>query len=403
MLTLNVQRMSQVKPSATLAMTAKAKALQKQGVDVVNLSAGEPDMKTPACIVDAARRAIDERQSHAYTNARGTDELVAAMQQKLLREQTVSYAANEVIATIGTKGALMLAIDALIGPGDEVVMFAPYWVTYPDLVRLAGGTPVVVQTHRESDYQPDLQTLKSALTPRTKLVILNSPNNPTGAGWPESVLRGVMDLLRGTDIWVISDEIYERLVYGDFQHASPAAFSDDARGRTLYVGGVAKAYAMTGWRVGVAAGPQVLIDAMVTLQQQRTTCATGVAQAAAAYALRESPEVTAAVEDMRRTYTGRRLAVLERVSSIAGVKVRPPEGAFYLFLDVNERLPGTYKGTAVPDDVALASLLLEQAHVAFVPGTPFSGPGCLRMSFAASDSALEDGLSRLERFLSDLR
>jgi aspartate aminotransferase len=402
MMSLNNARMSQVKPSATLAMAAKAKGLQKQGVDIVNLSAGEPDMKTPACIVEVAKKALDSREAHAYTAARGTDELIAAMQQKLEREQKTKYAPAEVIATVGTKGALMLAIDALVGPGDEAIMFAPYWVTYPDLVRLAGGTPVVVHTARASAYQPTLADFEKAITPKTKLVILNSPNNPTGAGWPEPLLRAIMKRLEGTGIWVISDEIYERLVYDGFQHVSPTSFSADAKARTLFVGGVAKAYAMTGWRLGVAAGPQLLIDAMVTLQQQRTTCATGVSQAAAAYALREPPEVTAAVEEMRKTYERRRKLVIDRVKSIEGISMHAPEGAFYVFLDVSARLPGTLDGAAIGDDVGLSAALLEKAHLALVPGTPFDGPGCLRMSYAASESVIEQGLDRLDGLLKQL-
>ncbi|HEY4222471.1 MAG TPA: aminotransferase class I/II-fold pyridoxal phosphate-dependent enzyme, partial [Myxococcota bacterium] len=271
-LTLNSARMSAVRPSATLAMAAKAKALAKSGVDVCNLSAGEPDFKTPACIVDAAKKALDSREAHAYTAGRGTDELVEAMRLKLKREQKVDYAVNEVIATIGTKGALMLALDALVGPGDEVVLFAPYWVTYADLVRLAGGTPRVIRTRREDGYQPRLTGEDKALLKRAKCVIVCSPNNPTGAGWPESVMRAIYAELEGTNAWVISDEIYERLVYGDCKHVSPVSFNDDAKNRTLWVGGVAKAYAMTGWRVGVAAGPRALVDAMLTLQSQRTTC-----------------------------------------------------------------------------------------------------------------------------------
>ncbi|MBI1946972.1 MAG: pyridoxal phosphate-dependent aminotransferase [Deltaproteobacteria bacterium] len=401
-LSLNIRRMNAVRPSATLAMAAKAKALQKSGVDVANLSAGEPDFKTPDCIVDYARRALDDRAAHAYTNARGTDELVDAMRAKLKREQYTDYAVSEVIATVGTKGALMLAIDALVGEGDEVVLFAPYWVTYADLVRLAGGTPVVVRTRREHGYRPSPADLEQALSPRTKLVVLCSPSNPTGAGWPEELLRTIYARLRGTDTWVISDEIYERLTYGAFRHVSPVSFDDDARSRTLWVGGVAKAYAMTGWRVGVAAGPKLLVDAMITLQQQRTTCAAAVAQAAAAYALRESPDVTAAVEHMRTTYEKRRALVLERCARLPGVQVHPPDGAFYVFLDLSKRLPGIHKGRAIADDVKLSELLLEEAHVALVPGTAFDGPGCLRLSYAASESVIEQGFDRLERFLADI-
>lgn len=401
-LSLNTTRMSAVRPSATLAMAAKAKAMQKAGIDVANLSAGEPDFKTPACIVDYARRALDDRATHAYTNARGTDELIDAMRAKLRREQYTDYAVNEVIATVGTKGALMLAIDALVGAGDEVVLFAPYWVTYADLVRLAGGTPVVVRTKREHGYRPSPADLERALTPRTKLVVLCTPSNPTGAGWSEELLRTIYTRLRGTDTWVISDEIYERLTYGAFRHVSPVSFDDDARNRTLWVGGVAKAYAMTGWRVGVAAGPKPLIDAMITLQQQRTTCAAAVAQAAAAYALRESADVTAAVEEMRRTYEKRRGLVLERAARLPGVAVHPPEGAFYVFLDLSTRLPGTHRGRAIADDVKLSEILLEEAHLALVPGTAFDGPGGLRLSYAASESVIEQGFDRLERFLAEL-
>jgi aspartate aminotransferase len=397
-LTLNTARMSAVKPSATLGMAAKAKALVKQGVDVVNLSAGEPDFATPACIVDAARSVIGQRSSHAYTAPRGTDEMLEATALKLKREQLVDYATTEMIVTVGTKGALMLAIDALCGPGDEVVMFAPYWVTYADLVRLSGATPVVVQTTRENHYRPTLADFEAALTPKTKLVILNSPNNPTGTGWPEELQRAIMNRLVGTDVWVISDEIYEKLVYGGFKHVSPVNFSDDAKARTIYVGGVAKAYAMTGWRVGIAAGPKLAIDAMLTLQSQRTTCATAIAQVAAAYALRESPDVVSAVNTMLAAYTKRRDLILERAKAIPGVHAVAPDGAFYLFLDVNERLRTMTNNGAAVDDVWLANTLLEQGKVATVMGSAFEGHGCLRVSYAASEDAINLGFDRIGAF-----
>jgi aspartate aminotransferase len=400
-LSLNVARMSAVKPSATLGMAAKAKALIKQGVDVVNLSAGEPDFKTPSCILDAARGALDQRSSHAYTAPRGTDDLLDAIAVKLQREQHTSYGPTELIATVGTKGALMLAIDALVGPGDEVVLFAPYWVTYADLVRLAGATPIVVHTTRERGYQPTMEQVEQAITPKTKLVILNSPNNPTGAGWPESLLRAIMSRLAHTDAWVISDEIYEKLTYGDFKHVSPVSFSDDAKNRTIYVGGVAKAYAMTGWRVGVAAGPKLAIDAMLTLQSQRTTCATAIAQVAAAYALRESPDVVAAVNEMKAAYTKRRELVLERARALGGVAVHPPEGAFYAFLDVSARLDKKVIDGAKATDTWLAGALLEQGRVATVMGSAFEGDGCLRLSYAASESDINRGFDRIGAFLNE--
>ncbi len=402
MLSINRTRMDVVKPSATLEMAAKAKALAKTGVDVANLSAGEPDFKTPLCIVEVAKKALDSRSAHAYTAARGTDELIDAMKQKLKREQKVDYQTAEVIATIGTKGALSLAFDALVGTGDEVVLFAPYWVTYPDLVRLAGGTPVTVPTTIDDGYRPDLAAFDRAITAKTKVVVLNSPNNPTGAGFDEGTLRAIMKRLEGTGIWVVSDEIYERLVYGSFRHVSPASFGPDARSRTLVVGGVAKAYAMTGWRLGIAAGPQPLIDAMMVLQQQRVSCATAVSQAAAAYALTEPPEVTAAVDGMLKAYTERRAYVIERCARIEGARLHPPEGAFYAFLDLSARLPGTHKGRRLDSDVDLSRLLLEEAHVAAVPGSPFEGKGGVRLSYAASLETLDKGLTRIEQFVADL-
>jgi aspartate aminotransferase len=397
-LTINATRMNAILPSATLGMAAKAKALAKQGAPVCNLSAGEPDFPTPACIIEAIAPKLNDRGQHAYTNSRGTDELLEAIRTKLQRDNGVAYADNEVIATVGTKGGLMMAIDALVGAGDEVVMFAPYWVTYADLVRLAGGTVRIVHTVASDDYVPTAAQLRGVVNERTKLVILNSPNNPSGAGWPRARLVELMAVLEGSNAWVISDEIYERLVYDGFEHASPASFSADARSRTLYVGGVAKAYAMTGWRVGIAAGPKPIIDAMLTLQQQRTTCPTALAQTAAAFALRENGDVTAAVKQMLAAYTKRRELVLQRIARIPGLTAVRPKGAFYVLVDVSARLPVQVHGQPVHDDVALANALLENIHVATVMGSAFAAPGCLRMSYAASEDTLNEAFDRLERF-----
>lgn len=394
---LNEKRMSVVNPSATLEMSRKAKALKASGVDVAVLSAGEPDFPTPECILDAADKAARNGATR-YTPARGTADLVDAMQTKLKRDQGVDYAENEVISTVGTKGAVSLAFDATIGEGDEVIIFAPYWVTYPTLVKLAGGVPVVVETKREGGYQPSAEALKAAITPRTRGVMLNSPNNPTGAAYTEETLRALLSVLEGTDIWVYSDEIYERLQYGG-EHVSTAQLSADARERTIYLGGVAKAYAMTGWRLGVAAGPSSVVDAMILLQQQRASCAPAISQAAGAYAMREPPEVLAALDEMRVAFTRRRSAALEQLGRIDGVQVSPPGGSFYLFVDVSERLPAKIDGEAIADDMALATRLLEESHVAVVPGSPFGAPGSFRMSFAAADDTIEKGIDRIARFL----
>ena len=402
-LQLNENRMGVIQPSATLEMARKARALRLAGVDVANLSAGEPDFPTPACIRDAAVRALNEgtKATH-YTPARGTEELIEAMRTKLRRDQGVEFETAEMIPTVGTKGGLSLAFDALLGAGDEVIIFSPYWVTYPDLVRLSGATPVIVPTERANGYQPDPERLRAAITPRTKAVVLNTPGNPTGAGLGKECIHALMKEVEGSDIWVLSDEIYEKLTYDGFEHISPLSVSEDARSRTLFLGGVAKGYAMTGWRLGVAAGPQKLIDAMILLQQQRVTCPTGVAQAAAAYAMMEPPEVVQALDEMRSAYATRRALVLDDLRQIPGVHVHAPEGAFYCFVDIRERLPGAHRGRDVHDDIQLATLLLEEANVAVVPGTPFGAPGGFRISFASAESNLKKGIGRIAEWMTAL-
>jgi aspartate aminotransferase len=400
-LVLNEKRLSAVKPSATLEMSRKAKAMRADGIDVKNLSAGEPDLPMPSCIADAADEAVRAGATR-YTPSRGTADVVHAMREKYKRDQGIEFSEQEVMATVGTKGALSLAIDALVGEGDEVILFSPYWVTYPDLVRLAGGTPVKVKTRFEDGFLPDLEAFAAAITENTKLVILNTPGNPTGRGLPESFLRALMGQLEGTGIWVISDEIYERLVYGDFSHVSPAQISDDAKSRTLIVGGVAKAYAMTGWRLGCAAGPSKLIDAMIVLQQQRLSCPTASAQAAAAYALREPKEVADAADFMRGEFEKRRELALAELSKINGLRVYPPDGAFYLFVDAAAYLPGTHAGRRIESDTDLCTLLLQEAHVATVPGTPFGTPGGFRMSYAASADDIKEAIGRVSRFMAEI-
>ena len=372
--------------------------MKAAGEDVKILSAGEPDFPTPTPILDEADRQLRAGATR-YTPARGINPLVDAIVHKHERDQGITFDKTEVMSTVGTKGALSLAIDALVGEGDEVILFSPYWVTYPDLIRLAGGTPVVVETTVEEGWTPSADKLKAALTDKTKAVILCTPTNPTGKGIDKETLTAMMGHLEGTGVWVISDEIYERLTYGGFTHTSPAQISDDARARTLIVGGVAKAYAMTGWRLGTAAGPKPLIDAMILLQQQRNSCATAVSQAAAAYALKDPPEVKAAVDEMLAAYATRRDLVVELVRGIEGAQVVEPDGSFYCFVDVRGHLPGTKDGKRLETDLDLANALLEEAKVAVVPGTPFGAPGGFRISFATDEATLKDGIGRIRDFL----
>ncbi len=388
LLTLN-ERVLKLGSSATLAMKARAKALTDRGISVMTLSAGEPDFDTPQVIKEAAKKALDKGISR-YTGVRGSDDLIHAMRIKFERDQKVRYDASQVLSTVGAKSAISQAIDALIGAGDEVIVFSPYWVSYTELISLAGGTPVLVHASKEQGYVPTPEQLRAAITPRTKAIILNSPNNPSGAVFSEAALRGLMDVVKDSKIWVISDEIYEHLLFDNVKHVSPASFSDDAYSRTLVITGASKAYAMTGWRVGVVGGPKELVGAMVKLQEQRYTCIATVAQAACAYALLEPPEVKAEIEKMRQAYEMRRNKTLEIVASMPGVTCFKPQGAFYVLLDFS---------SITKDDQVLADRLLDEAHVALVAGSAFGVPGTVRMSLASSMETITEGLTRIRKWL----
>lgn len=398
-LVTNRERMAAVRPSPTVEMTRLAREMRSRGVDIASLSVGELESPTPRCIVDVVERALRDDRGTGYTNPRGSEDLVDAMRTKFVRDQGVRYADDEVMSTVGAKGAISLALDALVGAGDEVILFAPYWVSYPDLVALAGATPVVVQTSAATGYHPTAAQLQAALSPRTKAVIFNTPANPTGVVFSHEQLSELLEVLNGTAIWVVSDEIYERVTFDDAVHVSPAGLSEDARRRTLVVSGVSKSYAMTGWRLGVVAGPKQAIDAMLLLQQQRLTCAPALSQLAAAYALREPPPVRAAVQEICAGLTGRREALLAMLARLPACHTQRPTGAFYVWVSVEELLreQGPRRGFA--SDVELARQLLEQARVATVPGSAFGSPGHLRLSFAAGQETLNRAMTRLAAFV----
>ncbi len=391
-------RVLQLSPSATLQMQAKAKALKDQGVSVVVLSAGEPDFETPKVIVEVAKLALDKGVSR-YTAVRGSDELIKAMQLKFKRDQKVHYGPLQVLSTVGAKSAIAMALESVAGPGDEVIILAPFWVSYPEQVRLTGAKPVIVSASQKQNYVPTAEMIKSAITPRTKAIILNSPNNPTGAVFSEQVLREIMEVLVGTSIWVISDEIYEHLVFDGEKHVSPASFSADAYARTLVISGASKGYAMTGWRVGVVGGPLPLVDAMVKLQQQRYSCIASISQAAAAYALQETPELCVEIENMRLAYQARRDEVMHLMKELPHVKCIKPKGAFYAFLDFSEWMGKMHRGSLIENDEILALRLLSEAHVAVVSGTAFGAPGCVRLSIASSMPDIREGMKRIQNWL----
>ncbi|MBL4818900.1 MAG: pyridoxal phosphate-dependent aminotransferase [Deltaproteobacteria bacterium] len=375
------KRVLELEASVTLAMKAKSKALADQGISVISLSAGEPDFETPSCIVQAAHKALDAGVSR-YTAVRGNDDLISAMRHKFKRDQNLDYDATQVISSCGAKSSLSMAFDAVLSPGDEAIILTPYWVSYPDMVKLTGAKPVFAQ--------PSIESIEQALSEKTRVIIVNSPNNPSGQVLPKSFFQDLMKKLEGTDVWVISDEIYEHLVFDDARHISPASLSKDAYSRTIVINGVSKGYAMTGWRVGITAGPKEVIGAMTKLQGQRYTCIPTIAQKAAAYALSEPPELQTEIEKMRSAYQERRDKFLEEISKIPNVKCSKPQGAFYAFPDFS----------AYGDDIALAEKLLGEAHVSMVPGSAFGAPGHLRISLAASEEDIVAGVQKIGAYLS---
>ena len=381
-----------LKPSPTLSITANANALTAEGVDVISFAAGEPDFNTPDAICDAAIAAIKAGMTK-YTPSSGTKELKEAIAAKLDRENGLKYSPDQIVASCGAKHSVYNTMQVLLDPGDEVILIAPYWMTYADQIRLAGGVPVVVHTSGDDDFVPSLAALKGAITGKTRAIVLNSPSNPTGAVLPRETLKEIASLALRHDLWIVADEIYERLVYG-VTHQSIATLGRDVYDRTITINGVSKTYSMTGWRIGFAAAPLPVAKAMSNLQDQVTSNPTAFAQkgAVAAYAMPSD-----AVEAMRAEFEARRDLVVAGLRRIPNVKVPEPKGAFYVFPDVSH-----YLGGEIASDAALATYLLEKANVATVPGSVFEGTGHLRMSYAASRNDIERGVARIAEALAAL-
>lgn len=391
-------RISKMEPSATLKMAAKAREFSDKGIDVVVMSAGEPDFTTPKCIIDVAKASLDQGKTH-YSPIRGNKGMIKALQHKFLRDQKVEYAENEVMCTVGAKSAIMMALTSIINPLDEVIIFAPYWVSYKEQIALAGGIPVIVEGCKENSFIPSKEDIKKAITKKTKAIIINSPNNPSGSIMDKNFLLDLALLLQNTNIWLISDEIYEKLLFDGATHYSPSALSEDMRARTVVISGVSKAYAMTGWRVGFAAGPKEIISAMAILQGQETTCLPDFIQDAASFAIMEPQEVLKEISLMKSSYSQRRDLALEKISKIKDLWAFKPKGAFYLWVDFNKICGQKIKGQPVIDDMDLSMRILSEAHVACVPGTPFGGKGFLRFSLASSPKDIELGFTRIGHWL----
>jgi aspartate/methionine/tyrosine aminotransferase len=389
-------RIAAVSESATLAVDAKAKALKAQGEDVIGFGAGEPDFPTPAHIVEAAAAACRDPRNHRYTPAAGLPELRDAIATKTARDSQFDVTAAQVLVTNGGKQAVEEAFAALLDPGDEVLLPAPYWTTYPEVVRLAGGVPVEVQTTPESGYKVTVEQLERALTPRTKVLLFVSPSNPTGAVYNEDEMRALGTWADERGLWVVTDEIYEHLVYGTARFHSMPVLVPELAERCIIVNGVAKTYAMTGWRVGWLIGPLDVVKAAANLQSHSTSNVCNVAQRAALAALSGGLED---VKEMRSVYDRRRLAIVAALSDLPGVLCPEPEGAFYAFPSFAGVLgrPFAGLGKAPTTTLALAELVLEEAKVAFVPGEAFGAPGCGRFSYALADDDLAEGMARLAK------
>ncbi|MBA4495140.1 pyridoxal phosphate-dependent aminotransferase [Paenactinomyces guangxiensis] len=384
------KRVQQLSPSPTLAITAKAKALRQKGQDVIGLGAGEPDFNTPEHILHAAREAMDEGHTK-YTASGGIPELKQAIIQKLERDNGLSYQPGQIIVTVGAKHGLYNLFQVLLDEGDEVIIPAPYWVSYIEQVKLAGGVPVVIDGKEEQQFKITPAQLKDAITERTKAILINSPSNPTGMLYNREELRALGEICIQKDLLIISDEIYEHLIYGGEEHVSIASLGPEFYKRTVVINGVSKTYSMTGWRIGFAAGPAEIIKAMTDLSSHSTSNPTSVAQYAAIAALTGTQEP---VGKMKEAFKKRRDYVIKRVNAIPGFHCQIPPGAFYAFVNIRGALNGKYK---TPDEWAEA--LLEKELVAVVPGSGFGSNDHIRISYATSMEQLEKALDRIERFV----
>ncbi len=392
--------LARVKPSPTIAVTTKAQALKAEGRDVIGLGAGEPDFDTPAHIREAGKRAIESGKTR-YTAVDGIPELKAAICAKFLRENGLTYVPQQITVGTGGKQILYNALMATCNPGDEVIIPAPYWVSYPDMVLLAGGTPVAITCGIETEFKLTPEALEAAITPKTKWFIFNSPSNPTGAGYTRAELKALTDvLMRHPQVWIMSDDMYEHLVFDDFEFCTPAQVEPGLYDRTLTCNGVSKAYAMTGWRIGYAGGPVALIKAMGTIQSQSTSNPSSVSQYAALEALTGPQDFLA---DWRQVFQGRRDLVVSMLNQAQGITCPKPEGAFYVYPDISGCIgKATPGGTVITNDEVFATALLEETGVAVVFGAAFGVSPNFRVSYATGDEVLRDACARIQKFCAAL-
>jgi len=391
--------MGSISPSLTLAISAKAKAMKAEGENVINFGVGEPDFNTPEHIVQAAVDALEKGHTK-YTPSSGLPELRRAICEKLQRDNNLEYSPSQIIVSNGAKHSIFNACFALLDEGNEVIIPAPYWLTYPEVVKVCGGVPVIVKTSKKTGFKITPERLKEAITPKTKLFIFNSPCNPTGAVYSEQEVRALAKVCEDAGIFVLSDEIYEKLVYGETKPFSVAACSEKMKDLTITVNGVSKTYAMTGWRIGYLAAPKDIAKAIDSLQSHATSNANSIAQYATIKALNSSE---AAVEEMVARFARRRLAMIERVSEMQGAYVIIPDGAFYAMLVVSGLYGKKFGSKTIDGSVSFADCLLDSAKVAVVPGIAFGADDCVRLSYSLSMKDMLEGLDRIDAFVRSLQ
>lgn len=385
--------------SPTLAVTAKAQALTKQGYKVINFGVGEPDFQTPAFIREATKFAVDNGYTK-YTLVSGIPELKEAIIKKVAKDHNIQYQSNQVIVSSGAKHSIYNCLKAILNPGDEVILPVPCWASYPDMIELCGGVPVIVHGNANNDFLPTFEDIKSRVTNRTKAILINTPSNPTGNVWPKELLEKVANLALESSFYIISDEIYEKLLYDNKKHISIASLSKEIQNICILINGVSKAYSMTGFRIGYALGPVDVISAMVKYQSQTTTSATTMSQYAAKVAV-ESDD--SCCEYMRSNFEKRRDILVQKINAIEGISCPTPSGAFYIMIDVRKIVGKIHQGKPIFSSTDFALAVLESKKVALVPGDPFYAHGFCRISYALDIQDAMLGIERIKEFVEELQ
>ena len=393
------ERVKNINPSQTLAITAQALKMKREGKKVISFAAGEPDFNTPENIKEEAISAVKEGFTH-YTTSSGIIELKEAIAEKLKKDNKIDYKTSEIMVSTGAKQCLFNAILTICNPGDEVLLPTPCWVSYTEQIKFAQAVPVFIPTFYRDDFKLNVQQVEEKITPQTKLIILNSPNNPTGAVYDPEELKKIAQLLLKYKIYCICDEIYEKLIYDQAKHLSMASLNDEVKDKIITINGVSKSYAMTGWRIGYAAGPEEIIKGMSKIQGHSTSNPNSIAQKASVEALIGRQD---AIEEMRREFDRRRKYIITRLNEIEGISCLMPLGAFYAFPDINKILERgiEYNGNKIKNSFDLSNFILKEAEVALIPGIAFEAEGYLRLSYATSLEDIKEGLNRMEKFLNN--